>query len=351
MSDPEIVYEADVTVTMRAVDDPIGLPYTVNPVEVIDREALVEVREGAAGGPGGTGAMSWPWIWMGDIANRAALDALGLGQAEKYRAYRVVAEEAVYYWTGLHWIRFVDAFGATGPVGPANVLTASATAGPPGSTAAAELTGTAPNQHLALTIPRGAQGPQGPVGVPGAIADAADVGDMSAAVQDSVLAWRTTPGEWQPIPAPRLLGPWAIGSSQISGGTQIAESPRVLATMTIPAQPIAWRPIVLGGQVNVISHSNGLNTTRVDLELRLGAIDGELIAHGHGLPAANKVAILLRPTWFSAIDPDDAQGIVAANITASLYIVARRMTGTNNYSVIAGGSQLLIFGQPIGGTP
>ncbi|WP_280186656.1 hypothetical protein, partial [Nocardia gipuzkoensis] len=52
----EIVYEADIRVTMRGVDDPVGLPYTVNPVELYDREALVELREGPPGGRGPRGA-------------------------------------------------------------------------------------------------------------------------------------------------------------------------------------------------------------------------------------------------------------------------------------------------------
>lgn len=345
-----VVYEADVTVTMRAVDDGgVGLPYTVNPVEHYGGEVLIEVREGSAGGPGAQGPASWPWIWQGDVADRAALDALAPGEAEKYKAWRVVAENAIYYWTGLHWIRFVNAFGAPGPQGPANALTAEAIAGATGSSAAAALTGTAPNQHLQITLPRGTQGPQGPPGEAGAIADSADVGDMTGAVQDSVLAWSATDSEWQPVPAPRLSGAWAIGASQISGGSQISQSPRTLATMTIPAQPIAYRPLVMGGHVNVYTHVTALNQSRVDLEVRLGAIDGDLIAYGHGVPSVNKVAVLLRPCWFSAIGPSSTQGVVAANTTASLYLLARRVTGSRNYTIVSGGSQVVVWGLPIGG--
>ncbi|MBF6096434.1 hypothetical protein IU502_29570, partial [Nocardia cyriacigeorgica] len=46
------VFDADIQITMRGVSDPIGLPYTVNPVELVDREALVELREGPAGPEG-----------------------------------------------------------------------------------------------------------------------------------------------------------------------------------------------------------------------------------------------------------------------------------------------------------
>ncbi|MEV5394555.1 hypothetical protein, partial [Nocardia farcinica] len=84
---------------------------------------------------------------------------------------------------------------------------------------------------------------------------------------------------------------------------------------------------------------------------RLGSIDGDLLAYGHGVPAVNKIAILLRPCWFSAIGPNSTQGVIAANTTASLYIVARRVSGSRPYTIVSGGSQMFIVGQPIGGVP
>ena len=62
--------------------------------------------------------------------------------------------------------------GPTGATGPANSLTiGTVTTGAPGSTAVAVITGTAPNQAISFTIPRGdvgQQGAQGPVGSVGA---------------------------------------------------------------------------------------------------------------------------------------------------------------------------------------
>lgn len=53
--------------------------------------------------------------------------------------------------------------GATGPTGPANQLSiGTVTTGAPGSTATANITGTAPVQTLSLTIPRGDVGATGP---------------------------------------------------------------------------------------------------------------------------------------------------------------------------------------------
>lgn len=60
------------------------------------------------------------------------------------------------------------ATGPTGPAGPANTLTiGTVTTGLPGASAAANITGAAPNQTLNLTIPRGETGPQGTQGVAG----------------------------------------------------------------------------------------------------------------------------------------------------------------------------------------
>jgi len=62
--------------------------------------------------------------------------------------------------------------GPSGATGPANSLTiGTVTTGAPGSTAVAVITGTAPNQVISFTIPRGdagQQGAQGPAGASGA---------------------------------------------------------------------------------------------------------------------------------------------------------------------------------------
>lgn len=348
----ETVYEADITVTVRGIDDGgLGLPFTVHPFDLVGREALVEIREGAIGSPGPEGPPAWPWEWQGDAPTFAALQALGLGQAQASRAWRVVDEGAVYLWTGLEWIRFVSAFGATGRPGPANVLTASAEAGATGDPAAAALTGTSPGQHLAITVPRGDPGDPGDPGIAGAIAEAADVGDLTDAREGSVLAWHAAAAEFRPIPAPRLGGPWAIASGQFGAGSNINESPRVLATMTIPAQPIAWRPLVLSGSIGMMIHVKAFNETRVEIEVRLGSADGDLIGRGVGVGLSNHKQVILYPHWEHATDPSSTTGVVQANQTASIYVLARRTVGTRTYTIVNGGAQLLISAQPVQVSP
>lgn len=345
-----IVYEADISLTLRGVTDPVGLPYTVNPLELVDREGLLEIREGATGGPGPQGDPAWPWQWMGDIATFTALQALALGEAEARRAWRVVAENAVYLWTGMEFVRFTVAFQHAGRQGPPNVLSGVATIGTTGSTATAVITGTPPNQVLEVQFPRGATGIAGDPGEPGAISDAEDVGDLTTARQGAVLAWQTATSEWLPIPAPRLGGPWAIAGSQFTGGSNLSQSPKTVATMTIPAQPIPWRPIVLGGSIGLQSHVSTIGESRPDVEIRLGAADGPLIGWGGGAPSANHTQVMFIPWWEAPIGPSSTHATIAANVTAQIYVLVRRI-GAKNYSIITTGAQLIIGSQPLEGQP
>lgn len=343
-----IVYEADITVTMRGVDDPVGLPYTVHPMELAGRDALIEIRRGPDGAPGPRGEMSWPWQWMGDVADFATAQGLGLTTSDARKAWRVVDENAIYLWTGLDWIRFVNAFQQPGPQGPPNVLTGEAVAGEPGSDAGAEILGTAPGQTLRLTIPRGETGDQGDPGVAGAISAAADVAAITAPKQGSALTWRTGDGKFHAEPGPRLLGPWAIAGGQFTGGSNIATSPMTIATMTIPAQPIRWRPIVLTGSVAMYINQGVVNDTRADIEVRLGAIDGDLVGYGMGIGTRVQYQALLHPRWEYPVSPGvDGFGVVEPNQTATLYVLVRRMYGSRNYTLVNAGAQIIVMGQPL----
>ncbi|MBF6254392.1 hypothetical protein IU414_06655 [Nocardia farcinica] len=341
------VFDADIQITMRGVSDPIGLPYTVNPVELVDREALVELREGPAGPEGPQGDPAWPWTWMGDVPDFAALQGMGLGYGDARKAWRVVAENAVYFWTGQDWIRFEQAFQSPGRQGPANQPVGAAIAGPVGSTAAATITGTAPNQVLTLTFPRGITGEQGDPGQAGAINDAADVIAPDDSRQDSVLAWDADDSKWRGVPHPKLAGPWALGAGQVGGGSNISAASRVVSTITIPAQPYAWRPIILSGDVGVRVHVSALNDTRVAVEVRLGSADGPIIAWGMPIGGSNTTMVQLSPRWEIPISPDSDYASVAPNQTTTLYVIVRRVSGTKNYTIVNTGSQMLVMAQAL----
>ncbi len=341
------VYDSDVQVTVRGVPDEVGLPHTSAPVEVVGAEVLAEIREGGPGGQGPQGDPAWPWMWMGDAANLAALQAMGLGYADARKAWRSVADNAVYYWTGREFIRLQDAFGKTGPTGPPAGLTGAAVSGTTGSSASAAITGTAPNQTLTVTFPRGATGDTGPAGSAGALADAADVTGMADARDGSILSWDTVTSRWVPVPAPRLGGPWSIAGAQFSGASNISAASQVLATMTIPAQPIAWRPIVIAGQLNIRTNTVSVEDTRIVVEVRLGGADGDLIGFGFPVGADNNHNILLSPRWEQVLTPDSTHATVSPNQSAMVVVLAKRISGTRTYSVVNAGCQLVVMSQAL----
>ncbi|MFI1914816.1 hypothetical protein [Nocardia sp. NPDC020380] len=340
-----VVYREDVLVTMRGVSDSVGLPYTVNPIELVDREVLIELREGPTGSQGRDGDPAWPWLWQGDIADRPALQALRLTTADARKAWRVVAENAIYFWTGLEFVRFTEAFARKGRQGAPNILTGSGLAGPAGSSASAQITGTAPGQQLTITFPRGVTGDIGDPGKAGRIQDAADVliDDDHPLGQDYVLGWNAALGKFTPIPSPRVAGPWAIGKGQLNGGNNLNADTKVVGSITIPGQPTTWRPYVNG--LLIVGTTN--NGTRCDVQIRMGAPDGDIVAAGNGYNVVNWAQVQISPRFPYPMTPQSTYGVVQPNQTTTLYVVVTRAQGTGTYYVDTEGAQLVVNAQPV----
>ncbi|WP_327143089.1 hypothetical protein [Nocardia sp. NBC_01327] len=346
-NEPTTVYDDNVMITMRGIADSIGLPHTVNPVEHIDREALIELRQGPAGDTGPVGDPAWPWDWQGDVADVAALRALNLTTADARKAWRVVAENAVYYWTGLELFAFANAFTKVGARGKANRLSGSAVAGPNGSAASARITGTAPSQNVEITFPRGDTGDVGDAGAAGRIQDSADVliDDTHPLGQDLVLSWNTALQKFVPIPSPRLGGPWAIGQGQFAGGTGLNEDSKVLATLTIPSQSMNWRPMV-EGWINIGTEGPRYKS-RCNVEVRIGSPTGDLVGYGNGTSVPTFTSVWISPWFQFPMTPNSSFGVVPANQTITLYVVARRVIGTERYFVKANDAQVTVYADPV----
>ncbi|MFI5781096.1 hypothetical protein [Nocardia sp. NPDC051570] len=347
MTDTPIIHENDVMISMRGVADSIGLPHTVNPVELVDRDMLIELRQGPAGPIGPDGASAWPWDWQGDIADQAALQALRLGAADVGKAWRVVSDNAIHYWTGVGFIPFAEAFGRPGATGATTRLVGAATTVPAGAAAAAEITGDAPRQQLRIVFPRGDIGDPGDPGQAGRIQDAADVliDDQHRLAQDFVLAWDAARQKFVPRPSPKLGGPWAIGQGQFAGGAHLSDEKKLLATITIPAQPMDWRPVV-GGWIQVRTEGSA-GQSRCDVSVSIGNIDGERIGYGHGSASPIWGSVSICADYTNPVQPGSRTGVVAANQTATLYVAARRTLGTARYTVRTDDAQLIVYALPV----
>src|SRR5690606_13080877 len=131
----------------------------------------------------------------------------------------------------------------------------------------------------------------------------------------------------------------------------ISAASRVVSTITIPAQPYAWRPIILSGNVGVRVHVSALNDTRVAVEVRLGSADGPIIAWGMPIGGSNTTMVQLSPRWEIPISPDGDYASVAPNQTTTLYVIVRRVSGTKNYTIANTGSQMLVMAQALNVQP
>lgn len=343
------VGEYNASVIMRGVDDGVGLENTVNSFQVTPREGLLELRAGNPGETGPEGPAAYPWKWRGDVADQAALEALRptLGIVHRGYAYRVVSANSVMYWDGESFYPFLNAFGAEGPQGAVTTLTiGTVTTLPQGSSATATITGTPPNQVLNLGIPRGGQGAPGDPGQPGPIRTAADYDNTTAPMQDSVPAWNPASSKWRPLPYPAWRGPWGIAESAFPSASNASTAPVTLATITIPAQPMAWRPYVQGGFLMRCHGTAG--ATRTDVEVRLGSAGGQVVGLGVGLPQDMWAYAQIKPYFgINAQNPASNTGVVAANTTTTLYVIITRPLGSGAFSYLNQFAELTVWAQPV----
>lgn len=312
--------------------------------------------QGAQGDTGPEGAPGTPFRWEGDVADRAALDALIPVLTEHMfgYAYRVLDDNSVMFWTGTKFVQFVDAFGGLGPTGEVNTLSiGTVTTGAVGSPLIVSITGTPPSQTLNLTVPRGGTGQQGPQGPPGPIRESTDYDNTVTHTNGMVPLWNTTTSKWVPTEWQGFRGPWSVMETQswdnpssgfAASQSNVSTSPNTLATINIPAQPIRWRPYIMGGAV--LSSIATDFTTRVDLEVRIGSASGEIVARGVGSSVHVDWYARLRPYFASSFSAGSTTGTIAANTAATLYLVARRNLGSGNYNYSRTNAQMIVWAHP-----
>jgi hypothetical protein len=108
--------------------------------------------------------------------------------------------------------------GDTGDVGPANTLSVGTVAG--GASAAATITGTAPNQTLNLTLPKGDKGDTGDTGPQGPVGPKGDTGDTGPQGPQGIQGIKGDTGDVGPAGATGPQGPQGIkGDTGDTGAT------------------------------------------------------------------------------------------------------------------------------------
>ncbi len=356
MPEPPItVGEYLANVHIRGVDDGVGMPNAVNSFQITPTDGMIELRAGNPGPAGPEGPAAWPVRWRGDVADMVALNAIRptLGLAHKGYSYRVVGPpgdplaNAMMYWDGETFYPFLDAFGSAGPQGAPNSLTVgTVTTLAEGASATFSITGSSPNQVVNAGLPRGPQGEQGDPGGPGPIMAAPDVDNTVTLGQDFGLLWDAASSKFIPKPYPGIRGPWGLGESGFSTGSNVAASSSTIGQITIPPQSAAWRPRIEGG-VSTQCHVQSVGESRVDVEVRIGSATGQIVAIGFGFPSANWWRSAFIPYFASAMTPDSAVGVVPANTTTTLFVVINRNLGTRNYSWTNSAANMMVYAQTV----
>ena len=314
-----------------------------------ERRAIIEVTDGSGdlflprGRQGEKGLDGEPGPAMAPVAvieyatDAAAIASLPTGLGPLDRGYCVLNDttNSAFFWSGTTWITVTNAVGLQGPQGPPiGVAVGTVTTSPSGGSAAVSLdaSSTATNKVFNFTLPRGAQGSVG-VGTKGdpgdALSSASDVqwptggpADGQTMVWDDALN-KMVFADFAPGPA----GPYSAGPDQVAAINDASwpDDYKTVATITVPAQPFAWHPRVLGYfDVKV----NGI-MARVDAECRLNSPTGPLVARGPGTTITgfleNYTTRTIVPCFEGAMTPDSSAARVAAGASAQIYVTIRRI--------------------------
>lgn len=349
------------SVVIRGINEGIGESGVTQSFVATPADGSLELPVGAQGADGPAGPDAPPFRWEGDISDPGALAALAsdLGPRQAGKAWRVESTNTLMYWNGTTFDAFADAFGAAGPTGEVNNLSVgTVTTGAAGSDLIVEVTGTPPAQTVNLTIPRGVKGVQGPLGSPGPIRGAADYQESAEPVTGAVPMWDAAAEKWKPTPNPGWRGPWTIsegaawdgGAGFLSGSNAINSAAYTIATVNIPAQDVAWRPMVLGGAQ--VRGGTGSPSTRMDLEACIGSTAGQVVAVGGGLSAQTWWYNQLVPQYQTAdLTPDSSVGIIAAGVATSIVLVLRRNQGTGTFDYSRTYAHVAVWAVPATGAP
>jgi hypothetical protein len=162
---------------------------------------------------------------------------------------------------------------------------------------------------------------QGETGEAGAFAFL-DATDISGSPTDDYMVVKTVGASTVQF-APQKVGGQYIGATVNTSGNT---SPRVLSSVSIPAQPFAWRP-----RCFATTTVSGTANTRVDLLARVGNVGtGHQVGYAKGLAGATPSPLVLIPGSPSGSEIPGTYGRIASGATTIIYLVAEQKNGTSD---------------------
>ena len=301
-------------------------------IEVTPAGANLELprgKRGEKGEPGTPGPQVW---WTGLITDPSELPH-DLTAKDRGCAWADTNSKAVHIWDGSAYFTIPDFIGLRGEPGEtATIQVGSVNTGEEASVSVNQAASTDVVTVLDFVLPpgpRGIQGEKGETGDQGPLSSADDVDLSEPPNVGDALVWD---GQvWRPGSAQSAVGPWALSPNdfQVADVSLIQSgswSSQVIATMTIPGLPFDWRPLVVGGRVEMETPLG----YQVDVEVRVGnAQQGDVVGYGRGKEFQRWYdATVIQPQYSQSITPGSSYGVVKANTATSIYVVLKKAGGT-----------------------
>ncbi|OZC55054.1 hypothetical protein CH289_07620 [Rhodococcus sp. RS1C4] len=313
-------------------------------------QLYVELPMGERGERGAQGDSRPTFDWRGKVANVNGLPS-NLGSAHAGYGFVAESDGHAHVWNGAQWFDVGAITGEKGDPGSAaalevrNVTTSSA-----GGEGSASIGGEPGAQFLDLMLPRGERGlpgERGVPGIPGLLSDAADFDKSTPPASGNVPVWSASTQTWRPgQPGRSLVGPWTLGESSFAvAASNITANTKTLATLNLPEQEFAYRPLVFGS----VSINSGDGARRVDMEVRVGSASGALVGKGLGVQSATAFTNQIAPGYSNPITPGSGEGTVPAGVPTTLHVVAARTVGTGAWAHGQAGATLTCWLQPVEG--
>ena len=302
-------------------------------IEVTPSGAEVELprgEKGEKGDPGAPGPQVW---WTGLITDPSELPG-DLKATDRGVAYVDTNSKSMWIWDANDWMEIPDFVGLRGEPGEtATIQVGSVVTGEEASVSVDAASSTDSVTVLDFVLPPGPRGIQGDKGDPG------DQGPLSSADDVDVVTTPPTTGDaltwdgsvWVPRQATAPVGPFALSANDFSvANVNLIQSggwsSQIIATMTVPALPFDWRPLVIGGRVEMETPLG----YQVDVEVRVGnAQQGDIVGYGRGHELQRwHDATIIQPEYSQAVTPGSSYGVVKANTATSIYVVLVKAGGT-----------------------
>ena len=254
----------------------------------------------------------------------------------------IIDSTTVYTYNGFDLVPIENWMGARGPVGPPPTVRI----GQVQTSDIARVVGVQDAEGtvtLDIDLPRGHKGDKGDKGDTGdaaPISSALDYDDGGTPAQRGDVLTMRADGDWGPARPQISAGvvkksgadsDWA----DVNTGVNWKGDYVSIVTVTVPAQDVPWEPEVYG-MVDV--RVDGL-MVRMDVEARLGAVSGPLLALGPGLATSAMIGEWMPRQLVPAADESAAfnasSSIVPAGQEATIYVIARRVESLTGVTVRA----------------